>query len=193
MVHYTISEVRDAGIAEARYQVGGAREVLRTSSRLLGPFDIFLSHSFHDAELILGVRTILQRAGKRVYVDWIDDPELDRTKVSKLTASRLRERMNQCSSLIYAARKAASSSKWMPWELGYFDGRKSAESVAIMPLVAYPGENLGQEYLGLYPTLERLSGVRPSPVLTRRGTYGNMQKSLDDLINGRGGTAWRSI
>lgn len=193
MVHYTISEVRNAGLAEARYQVGGAREVLRKSTGVLGPFDIFLSHSFHDAELILGVRTILQRAGKRVYVDWIDDPELDRTKVSKLTASRLRERMNQCSSLIYAATKAATFSKWMPWELGYFDGRKNAESVAIMPLVSYPGESLGQEYLGLYPTLERASAVRPSPVVTSRGRYGSMQKSLDDLTNGRGGTAWRSI
>ena len=193
MVHYTISEVRNTGLAEAKYQVGGAREVLRKSTGLLGPFDIFLSHSFHDAELILGVRAILQRAGKRVYVDWIDDPELDRTKVSRATASRLRERMNQCSSLIYAATKASSSSKWMPWDLGYFDGRKSAESVAIMPLVSYPGESLGQEYLDLYPTLERPSTVRPSPIVTRRRQYGSTQKSLDDLVKGRGGAAWRSI
>lgn len=192
MVHYTISDVRSLGVAEARYQVGGAREVLRKSTRVLGPFDIFLSHSFQDSELILGVRAILQKAGKRVYVDWIDDPELDRTRVSKLTASRLRERMDQCSSMVYAATKAATSSKWMPWELGYFDGRKSAESVAIMPLVSYQGENLGQEYLGLYPTLERSSTTQLSPIVTRRDQSGTVKKSLDDLVVGRGGYAWRS-
>lgn len=27
-------------------------------------------------------------------------------------------------------------SKWMPWELGYFDGRRGSEQVAIFPLVA---------------------------------------------------------
>lgn len=41
MVHYTISEVRNTGLAEAKYQFGGAREVLRKSTGLLGPFDIF--------------------------------------------------------------------------------------------------------------------------------------------------------
>lgn len=109
-----------------------APATLRKSAKLIGPFDIFLSHSFHDTELILGVRSILQRAGKRVYVDWIDDPELDRSRVTKNTAARLRERMLQCPSMIYAATKAATTSKWMPWELGYFDGRKGPEAIAII-------------------------------------------------------------
>lgn len=170
MVYYTIQAVREAGVSEAKYEYGGAREVLRKSASVLGPFDMFLNHSFHDAEVILGVRTILQRAGKRVYVDWIDYPQLDRTHVIKATASRLRDRMNQCNSLIYAAKQPATSSKWMPWELGYFDGRKNSESIAIMPLVSYPGEAVGQEYLGLYSTVERASPLHPSPVVTKEGS-----------------------
>jgi len=191
MTNYTLSEVRSAGQAEARYESGGAREVLRKSAKLVGPFDIFLSHSFHDAELILGVRSILQRAGKRVYVDWIDDPELDRSRVTKNTAARLRERMLQCPSMIYAATKASTTSKWMPWELGYFDGRKGPEAIAIMPLVAYQGETLGQEYLSLYPTVERSPTIQTTPIVTRHG-YGTLQqKSLADLVAGRGGSAWQ--
>jgi len=41
-------------------------------------------------------------------------------------------------------------SKWMPWECGYFDGKKGRS--AILP-VTTSGTNMfeGQEYLGLYP------------------------------------------
>ncbi|QHC61223.1 toll-Interleukin receptor [Rathayibacter sp. VKM Ac-2760] len=192
MTNYTLAEVRAAGQNEALYVLGGASEVLRKSRGLLGPFDIFLSHSFHDAELILGVRTILQRAGKRVYVDWIDDPELDRAHVTKSTANRLRQRMQQCTSMVYAATKAATTSRWMPWELGYFDGRKGPEAVAIMPLVSYQGENVGQEYLGLYPTVERSGMYLHTPVVTRREAGTTRTKSLDDLVAARGGAAWRA-
>lgn len=190
MTNYLLSEIRAVGRAQANYSYGGAPEVLRKSAGLAGPYDIFLSHSFHDAELILGVRTILQRAGKRVYVDWIDDPELDRSRVSMRTAARLRERMLQCRSLIYAATKASTMSKWMPWELGYFDGHKGPEAVAIMPLVDHEGESLGQEYLSLYPTVER-SRVSSIPIVTRRDGSITRQKSLDDLVAGHGGLAWR--
>lgn len=191
MANYTLAEIRAAGREEARYEFGGASEVLRKSRSLLGPFDIFLSHSFHDAELILGVRAVLQRAGKRVYVDWIDDPELDRMHVTKGTANRLRERMQQSTSMIYAATKAATTSRWMPWELGYFDGRKGPEAVAIMPLVSYQGESVGQEYLGLYPTIERSDAHLLTPVVTRREAGTTRTKTLDDLVAGRGGAAWR--
>jgi hypothetical protein len=188
VTNYLLTDIRAAGQTEARRDYSTAAEVLRKSARSAGPFDIFLSHSFYDAELVLGVRAILQRAGKSVYVDWIDDPELDRSRVSMRTAARLRDRMIQCRSLIYAATKASATSKWMPWELGYFDGRKGPEAVAIMPLVAYQGENLGQEYLGLYPTVER--STYSTPIVTRREYPITRQKSLDDLVAGRGGSAW---
>jgi hypothetical protein len=45
----------------------------------------------------------------------------------------------------------------MPWELGYFDGRKPGR-VAIMPLPSSATTGFkGQEYLELYPNLERLN------------------------------------
>lgn len=53
-------------------------------------FDIFLSHSIRDAELVLGVKVVLEDAGKSVYIDWIEDPALDRAQVTGKTADMLR-------------------------------------------------------------------------------------------------------
>lgn len=117
-------------------------------------FDVFLSHSSQDAEIILGVKAILESVGLQVYVDWIDDAQLDRSNVNRETADLLRRRMRQANSLVWAATDAASRSKWMPWELGYFDGFRP-NHVAILPLLDSPGEGFqGQEYLALYPVAQ---------------------------------------
>lgn len=114
-------------------------------------YDIFLSHSSKDAELILGVKATLEDMGYSVYVDWVNDPQLDRSKVNVSTAQLLRERMDASKSLFYVTTENAESSKWMPWECGYFDGVK--EKVAILPIKTYSYDNEynGQEYLSLYP------------------------------------------
>jgi hypothetical protein len=135
-----------------------AADALRTASKsVAGEFDIFLSHSVRDARVILGVRDWLTSQNLRVYVDWIEDPEMDRSSVSRATAARLRERMLHSRSLLYATSRAAKTSRWMPWELGYFDGLKGNERVSIMPLDSSSGhEFIGEEYLGLYKQIERV-------------------------------------
>jgi hypothetical protein len=118
-------------------------------------FDVFLSHSSRDAELILGVKVLLEKRKYSVYVDWDTDHELDRSAVSPKTANRLRVRMQQSQSLIYVATDNATHSKWMPWELGYFDGFRTG-GVAILPLLeSESGSFRGQEYLGLYPVVRK--------------------------------------
>ena len=115
-------------------------------------YDIFLSHSFSDADRILKIKRIIEEMGYRTYVDWIDDKQLDRSKVSKETAVVLKSRMKNCNSLFFVTSDNSSSSKWMPWELGYFDGSKGL--VAILPIReddAVTSVYNGQEYLGLYP------------------------------------------
>jgi hypothetical protein len=117
-------------------------------------FDIFLSHSSEDARVIAGVKAMLEHEGLSVYVDWLEDPQLDRTRVNTATASLLRVRMDHSGYLLYASSSSSSHSKWMPWELGYFDGRRSGH-VGILPIVANPGEAFsGVEYLGLYSVIE---------------------------------------
>jgi TIR domain len=114
-------------------------------------YDIFLSHSYQDKEIIYGLKLQLENLGFSVYVDWVDDAQLDRTHVTPATASMLRERMKACRSLLYALSDKSGESKWMPWELGYFDGIKEAK-VAILPISADKNKNnyTGEEYLGLY-------------------------------------------
>lgn len=116
-------------------------------------YDIFLSHSSDDAREVAGLKLILEDYGYSVYVDWIEDPQLDRSNVSKKTAETLRYRMKQSKSLIYAFSENASSSTWMPWELGYFDGIRGL--VSIMPVVESPYSTFtGNEYLELYPYVD---------------------------------------
>ena len=120
-------------------------------------FDIFLSHAFEDAILIKGLRDLLVEAGYSVYVDWIEDPQFERKYVSKYTAAALRRRMSQCKSLLFATSEAAKKSLWMPWELGFMDSETNSR-VAIAPIVL-SGQQFeefrGQEYLGMYPYLDR--------------------------------------
>ncbi|MGN6065368.1 TIR domain-containing protein [Brevundimonas diminuta] len=116
-------------------------------------FDVFLSHSKADEQLILGARILLENHGFSVYVDWLEDPHLDRSQVSTETADVLKQRMNQCGMLVYAHSLNSAASTWMPWELGYFDGKTG--KVAILPIVpGYELEYGANEYLGLYPYLD---------------------------------------
>ena len=59
-------------------------------------FDVFLSHSYEDAEVIAGVKGLIEDQGLSVYVDWIEDFEADRSHVTAATAKMLRRRMNHC-------------------------------------------------------------------------------------------------
>jgi hypothetical protein len=127
------------------------------SSPMTTNYDVFLSHSYEDAEVIAGIKVLIEKEGLSVYVDWIEDAQADRSKVTPKTADMLRERMNHCRFLLFATSKASPNSKWMPWELGYFDGMRH-EGVGILPIVQTSGGSFqGQEYLGLYPPYELIN------------------------------------
>jgi hypothetical protein len=123
-----------------------------TASAGKSSFDIFLSHSYMDKELILGITNQLEMLGYVVYVDWKEDKQLIRDNVTKDTAQVIRERLAQSKSLFFATTDNAKDSKWMPWELGYMDGKKAR--AAILPITPTPTNGdayAGQEYLGIYP------------------------------------------
>jgi TIR domain len=167
-----LTEARARGAA--RYQTRSLVEAELRKSAAAHPgatFDVFLSHSYLDAPIILGVKTLLEAEGLTVYVDWIEDPQLDRSHVTTRTADFLRTRMRHSASLIFATSESSSQSKWMPWELGYFDGFRPGH-VAILPLVQEASDDFkGQEYLGLYPYIEDIKwtgGTRGFGISTSR-------------------------
>jgi len=151
-------------------------------------YDVFLSHSVKDSELILGMKGIIEDLGYSVYVDWVDDPELDRQKVSKETAKKLRDRMNSSKSLFFVTTENTDNSKWMPWECGYFDGIK--EKVAIVPVkkTSFTNEYDGQEYLGLYPYIIKQKSQNGNELLwvhfdkTKYVSYDHWVKTSNDEI-----------
>jgi len=156
MAYYTKAQARAAAKSDVNRgrvldSVNESLESYRDTDR----FDIFLSHSINDRELVVGVKKLLEDQGYKVYVDWVVDKNLERAKVDKQTAEILRKRMKQSTSLVYIATENASNSKWMPWELGYFDGRKT-NGVAILPLLDSENQPFaGQEYLSLYPVVSK--------------------------------------
>lgn len=182
-MYYRINEVLDTARSHKQAVYKSTDMLVRESATFSESknYDVFLSHSFKDAELVLGVKLLIERSGRSVYVDWIDDPTLDRSNVTKATAATLRHRMKSCNSLIFATSENSSASKWMPWELGYFDGHKP-DKVSILPLVeSYDSEWAGQEYLSLYPVVEKLKlnsemvpfVYRDSQNLQLLSTFGN--------------------
>jgi len=121
------------------------------------PFDIFLSHSFLDKTEVQGLYQELSDFGYSVYVDWIVDPQLDRTNVTKDSAKLIQSRLRASKALLLAISTNASMSKWMPWELGYVDGHTS--KCAIIPVSKEripPKVFRGTEYLLLYPFIKKL-------------------------------------
>lgn len=159
MAFFTKTEARKAA-QKAIQGSRNARDVLidaQKNYKETDRFDIFLSHSMVDAELVLGIKVLLEAQGQRVYVDWIDDQALERDRVTAKTADVLRKRMRQSESFLYVATENAPKSKWMPWELGYFDGFKNG-GVAVLPVLDKSDSPFeGQEYLGLYPVITRES------------------------------------
>ena len=115
-------------------------------------FDIFLSHSFYDKEIIKGLYLDLTLKGYKVYVDWVVDTDLERDNVTRDSANKIRTRMKASRSLLLAVPTNNGISKWIPWELGYVDG--STGKCAIIP-IAETSDNKEQfsraEYLKLYP------------------------------------------
>lgn len=122
----------------------------------MSAFTIFLSHSYLDKALILGITEYLEEMGYVVYVDWREDTQLSRDNVTKETAALVRTRIMQSESLFFATTDSAKDSKWMPWELGYMDGKKGRS--AILPVSRNDTSSdsyKGQEYLGIYPYITR--------------------------------------
>lgn len=195
MAYLTKDEVRRAGRSAVfrdsrHYSAGPILEGAKASVSNSDSFDVFLSHSVKDAEIVLGVKSILEAQGLKVYVDWAVDSSVSRDTVSAETAEMLRVRMKQSKSLIYIATGNSTDSKWMPWELGYFDGQSSG-SVSIMPILDYESSSFnGQEYLGLYPkvTKERYNGSAREGIFVKKPLKGWL--TICEFANGY--TSWKA-
>lgn len=148
-----------------------ARTILREAAEQdrRGSHDVFLSHNHLDKEVVLGLKTLLERAGYSVYVDSESDPQLDASKVDAATVDVVRRRLRGSRSLLYATSENAEASKWMAWELGLGDGL--GKRVAVVPVTGTAGALATREFLLVYPEVQEGSLGEPMWVRRPDGTF----------------------
>lgn len=145
--------------SKIKYDLGGS---IKTPQ-----FDIFLSHSYLDKKTVYGVFKDFESLGYNTYVDWIVDPTLDRSNITKQTAEKLRVRMMQSKCLIYATSSNIIASQWMPWELGFMDGFNK-NKVAVFPLLKTDERDSNIElpkYLELYYSCSKERNTKRREIL----------------------------
>lgn len=160
------AEIRARALRRAGALGISVEEALGSAARQrMSRYDIFLSQTIRDAEIVLGVYDLLTSAGYSVFCDWIEAPDTDRSKVTPANAALIRATMGVSDTLLFLDTKGADQSLWMCWELGWFDGGRGP--VAVLPVLT-EGERYyrGREFLGLYPYIEvdedgRIKVVRP--------------------------------
>jgi hypothetical protein len=143
---------QSTNLFENKTEYFSSKVLLNESKKTTKQYDVFLSHSFLDAIEIRTLKAIIEKEGLTVYVDWIEDSGLNRGEVTKKTAQIIRERMKNCKSLFYAFSENSNKSKWMPWELGFFDGFNG--SVVVIPIkrdTESSEDYNGIEFVGIYP------------------------------------------
>ena len=94
--------------------------------------DIFLSHTTKDKAIIKKLYYYLEVYCKlKVYVDWIIDPFLNRSNVTKKSVRLIEIRLRQSKSILLCKTIKYRSSRWIMWEIGYFAGYKNTNMAQI--------------------------------------------------------------
>jgi hypothetical protein len=138
-------------------------KILNESTRTFSAtktYDIFLSHSYLDADEIEAIKEVFEDHKFTVYVDWIEDKQLRRDNVTIDTAQTIKLRLRSCKTLVYAFSINSPNSKWMPWELGFFDGYNG--KVSVLPLTDAPTSQesfKGVEFVGIYPYITKTKNL----------------------------------
>lgn len=118
-------------------------------------YDLFISHSSTNKELLLRTKSILNSLNFNVYIDWINDKEgLKRTLTNAETAQVIIERLKSSSALMFVYTQDSLKSLWTPWEIGYFHSLKGKICVY------YPDDvddNDIPAYIKIYPKVKMVN------------------------------------
>jgi hypothetical protein len=126
----------------------------RTFAKLTSTTSIFLSHSHHDKAQIEQAKIFFENLGFSIYVDWADETMPEKT--NGVTAQKIKTKINSNDKFIFLATNNAVSSKWCNWEVGIGDTYKlQNEKIALLPLADNNGTWNGNEYLQIYPRIEK--------------------------------------
>lgn len=135
---------------------GQRRATLGRLNKRFGQSTAFLSHSHKDATLVLGLQELLNNQGWDVYIDWQDQTMPDRPDAQ--TALNIKNAIVRADWFLFLATQNSMASRWCPWEIGFADGKKAHERIAIVPTQDSYGHFYGNEYLNIYNKIDITSG-----------------------------------
>ena len=139
-------------IAQAELLRAGQRRPLLKSQLREGQHKTaFLCHSHRDEVLAEGLQALLAEQGVELYIDWKDasmPPAPNRE-----TAARIQQRIKTCDWFLFLATANSMASRWCPWELGYADGEKQLDRIAIVQTNDSTTTH-GNEYMQLYHRID---------------------------------------
>lgn len=118
-------------------------------------FDVFISHSSQNKELIHDIVKTLNTSRYVCYTDWmVDRDQLRRDLTSKETAEVIANRIKQSKVVLYVLTRECNASKWSPWELGYAYALN--KPICVLQIEAIDDK---PEYLDLHNTFDTLQDV----------------------------------
>lgn len=88
-----------------------------------------------------------------LYIDW-QDPYMPDTP-DETTANRIRAMIREADVFLFLATNDSMVSRWCPWELGFADGVKRNEQIALIATRDASGNYYGNEYLQLYRRIDQ--------------------------------------
>lgn len=105
-------------------------------------YDVFISHSSDDKEIVRGIIKYLNNKGMTCYCDWsLDNEFLRRQYVSEYTKEVLKLRMEQSNELFYIETTNSIKSDWVKFELEYF--KELNKNIVVID------DNKRREFIGL--------------------------------------------
>ena len=103
----------------------------------------------------MGLQQWLKEQGMDLYIDWQDASMPESPDAT--TASRIRNVIRGADVFLFLATRDSMASRWCPWELGFADGVKRDEQIAIIATRDASGNYYGNEYLQLYRRIDQSS------------------------------------
>lgn len=145
-------------VALSKTGQGGLHGVVnetRLHAKATATTSIFLSHSHHDKDIIEQAKIFFENLGIAIYVDWADETMPEKT--DGVTAQNIKNQIiHGNDKFILLATNNAVASKWCNWEVGIADPFKLIQKkFALLPLADNSGTWNGNEYLQIYPRIEK--------------------------------------
>lgn len=152
MAFFTYSELK--AIEEMIITEGFTGEtIIEAASDTTEGKNIFLAHSPLDEEYIVGAISFFFGFNSNVYIKKTSKKKT--TKSIHTIASDFKSIIKSCPKIVTLVSPESCDSEWIPWKLGYAEGIKGWESVAIFPIKSeYDVEDWAdQSYLSIYPRI----------------------------------------